>query len=118
MTANLGISSRVHPKNSTKLQHDVSFWLQGTYRAVWSLPLTFFACARSLPDHVEGTFTAFQPRCCCQESARERAGTPGAASQRATGTAAAVTGKYAKLGAGASPKQGLSEIRLCKAGGG
>lgn len=50
--ANLSISSQFYPKNLTKMQHDVSFWLQGTYRAVWSLPLTFFACARSLPDHV------------------------------------------------------------------
>lgn len=52
VTANLSISSQVHPKNLTKVQHDVSFWLQGTYRAVWSLPLTLVPCVTSLPDHV------------------------------------------------------------------
>lgn len=62
VTTYLSISSQVHPKNLMTAQRALSSWLQGTYRAAWSLPLTFFARARSLPAHVEGTFTAsFNP---------------------------------------------------------
>lgn len=41
--ANLSISSLLHPKNLPKVQRDASFCLQGTYGAVWSLLLAFFA---------------------------------------------------------------------------
>lgn len=80
----------------------------GCYRAIRLWPLAFSACARSLPDHLEGTFTASEPCCRCQGSAREKA------SQRLLGTTVSYWQTRETEG---WIQQGLSEIRLCKAGG-
>lgn len=109
LTANL-ISSQVHPKNLSKVQCDASFCLQGTYRAVWSLLLAFF-CQIGCKNHL----LPFSPAAIAR-STQGSGQAFSAASQGATGTSTALTGKDTKLGSGSS--RDFLSLVLGKAGGG
>lgn len=97
LTADLSISSQVHPKNLPKVQRDASFCLQGTYGAVWSLLSAFFFCQVMCDNHL----LPFKPAAIARRT-QGSGQALGAASQGATGTSAALTGKHTKLGSGSS----------------